>query len=216
MKLNGFFITGTDTGVGKTVISAALMIALRRQEKVCYWKPIQTGIEADNDTLTVSLLANCREEEIHDVGFRLERPLSPHLSAKLSGTEITVEKTLQFIKDQEAGKFWIVEGAGGVLVPLNNTEMITDLMKALRLPVILVARSGLGTINHTLLTLEALRSRDLKILGVILNGEPNRENCQAIKHFGKVKVLAEVPRFETLSSSNLRTWAQGRLDTSSF
>ena len=185
--MNGFFITGTDTGIGKTIVSAAFMHALRGEKDVCYWKPIQTGIEEDNDTETVKNLANCSENEIFDKGFRLEKPLSPHLSARLANVEITVKKTLDFIKNQKDEKFLIIEGAGGILVPLNENELMIDLMKSLNLPVIIVARSSLGTINHTLLTIETLRNQDLEIFCVVMNGERNVENERAIEHFGKVK-----------------------------
>lgn len=209
--MKGIFVAGTDTNVGKTIVSAALTHAFRATENVCYWKPIQTGIEADDDTQTVRELAICADAEIFDEGFRLEKPLSPHLSARLANVEITVEKTLAFLPEWKNGKFWIVEGAGGVFVPLNENELMIDLMKRLDLPVVIAARSGLGTINHTLLTVEALRNRGLKIRGVVLNGEPNAENRKAIEHFGRVKVLAEMPRFEELSDAKLAVWANEKL-----
>lgn len=207
--MNGIFVTGTDTGIGKTIVSASLVCALRDKKSVCYWKPVQTGIEEDNDTETVGKLANCSPEEIFDKGFRLEKPLSPHLSARLANVEITVEKILDFIEKDE--KFWIVEGAGGVLVPLNENELMIDLIKALKLPVLIAARSTLGTINHTLLTVEALRSRSLEIFGVIMNGEPNDENRKAIEHFGDARVLAEMPKFEKLEFEILNDWTKTNL-----
>jgi len=210
--MKGFFVTGTDTSVGKTICSAVLMNNLRKTREVCYWKPIQTGIEEDDDTETVKTLANCAGEEIFDVGFRLEKPLSPHLSARLANVEITIGKTLQFIENKKNSKFWIVEGAGGIFVPLNEKELMVDLIKALNLPVIVAAHSGLGTINHTLLTLEALRNLNLEIFGVILNGEPNAENRKAIEHFGKIKVLAEVPKFKKINAENLADWTRENLD----
>jgi len=209
--MKGVFVTGTDTDIGKTIVSAALTCAFKESESVCYWKPIQTGIETDDDTRTVRRLAECGDDEIFDKGFRLEQPLSPHLSARLANIEITIEKILNFLPKQKNQKFWIVEGAGGVFVPLNETELMIDLIKALDLSVVIVARSGLGTINHTLLTVEALRNRGLKILGVVMNGEPKQENRKAIEHFGQVKVLAEMPRFEQLTSENLSAWAKKHL-----
>lgn len=210
--MKGVFVTGTDTNIGKTIVSAALTGAFKESESVCYWKPIQTGIEIDDDTRTVRRLAECGDDEIFDKGFRLERPLSPHLSARLANTEITIEKILDFLPKETAEKFWIVEGAGGIFVPLNETESMIDLIKALDLPVVIVARSGLGTINHTLLTVEALRNRGLKILGVVMNGEPNAENRKAIEHFGQVKVLAEMPRFEQMTTENLSNWSKENLN----
>lgn len=207
--MKGIFVTGTDTDVGKTIVSAALVCALRETESVRYWKPMQTGIEQDDDTKTVRDLARCAPGEIFDEGFRLERPLSPHLSARLAGVRITVEKVVQLRSTDE--KFWIVEGAGGVLVPLNENELMIDLIEALGLPVLIVARSGLGTINHTLLTLEALRSRKLEIFGVVMNGEPNDENRRAIKRYGKTKVLAQMPKFEKLEYESLCHWTSKNL-----
>ena len=202
--MKGIFVTGTDTGIGKTVLSAALVCALRERENVCYWKPVQTGIEEDDDTETVRNLANCSAEEIFDKGFRVKKPLSPHLAARLANTEITVEKILDFVETDK--RFWIVEGAGGVLVPLNKTELMIDLIKALDLPVLVVARSGLGTINHTLLTLHTLRNRGLEIFGVIMNGELNNDNCEAIEYFGNVRVLAQMPKFEKIDFEALSDW----------
>lgn len=198
--MKGFFVTGTDTEVGKTVASAWLMHKFRASENVCYWKPIQTGIEVDNDTETVRKLANCADSEIFEEGFRLGKPLSPHLSARLANVEITVDKVLQFLENADQEKFFIVEGAGGILVPLNDTELMIDLMKALNLPVIVVARSGLGTINHTCLTLEVLRNQGLEVYGVIMNGELNLENRKAIEHYGQTEVLAEIPKVKNIST----------------
>lgn len=209
--MKGIFVTGTDTGIGKTIVSSALMNALRESREVCYWKPVQTGIEEDNDTETVKTLANCSDDEIFDKGFRLAKPLSPHLSARLANVEITIEKVLGFLENQTSEKFYIVEGAGGILVPLNEKDLMIDLMKVLNLPVLIVARSGLGTINHTLLTLEVLRNRGLNVHGVILNGEPNEENKKAIEHFGEIEVLAEMPKFEKLRSKSLAEWSKNNL-----
>lgn len=210
--MKGFFVTGTGTGVGKTVCSAILMNELRRSMPVCYWKPVQTGIEEDNDTLTVKTLAACADEEIFEAGFRLEKPLSPHLAARLADVELTIEKILQFIENTDDKRFWIIEGAGGLLVPLNESELMSDLIKALNLPVIVVAQSGLGTINHTLLTLEALRNRRIRSAGVMLNGEPNAENKKAIEHFGKIRIIAEVPKMERLNIKNvIFNWEKSQL-----
>ena len=116
--IRGLFITGTDTGIGKTVVAAALMHRYRKELKLRYWKPIQTGIEQDNDTAVVRTLGHCADDEILDEGVRLKHPLSPHLAAKLSGKRITVDKvylTLTAQTDQKVS--WIIEGAGGALVP---------------------------------------------------------------------------------------------------
>ena len=207
--MRGVFVTGTDTGVGKTVVSAALVSAFRRDRAVGYWKPIQTGIEEDDDTTEAARLASCSPEEIFPDGIRLERPLSPHLSARLANFEITLENLAAMQNRLSPDRFWIVEGAGGLLVPLNDSAMIADLIEALRLPVVVASRAGLGTINHTLLTVEALRRRNLKIAGVVMVGEPNSENRRAIEAYGKVKVLGEIPHLETVSPSAIAEVANG-------
>ena len=206
----GIFVTGTDTNVGKTVVSAALLSRYRDAAPLRYWKPIQTGIEQDDDSAEVARLAalparkgpaygarkgpayGVREEpaygyeEILSCGVRLPRPVSPHLAARLHGTQISVQPLVDLLRAQPATSRWIVEGAGGVLVPLNeegspsHAEMMVDLMIALALPVLVVARSTLGTINHTLLTLEALRGRTLAVAGVVMVGPPDDENRAAI------------------------------------
>lgn len=203
---HGFFVTGTDTNVGKTVVSAWLMTVLRRREKVCYWKPIQTGIEEDNDTETVKNLANCADSEILDKGYRLEKPFSPHLSARLANVHIEINNLLEIWRETSAKPFWIIEGAGGLFVPLNETEFVIDLIEKIDLPVIIAARSSLGTINHTLLTLESLRNRKIKIAGVILNGEPNEENKKAIEHYSKIKVLGELPHIKNLNFAQMQSF----------
>ncbi len=206
--MKGFFVTGTDTGVGKTVASACLVAALRQADDVCYWKPVQTGIEEDDDTAMVEALADCPEEEIFTEGIRLERPLSPHLSARLAGTRISIEEILATASGAPKERLMIVEGAGGVLVPLNEREMMIDLIRDLGLPAIIAARSGLGTINQTLLSIEALRLRGIGIAGVIMNGDRNEENRLAIEGYGKTRVIAEVPRFARLASDTVIPWAK--------
>lgn len=206
--MKGFFVTGTDTGVGKTVASACLVAGLRTSDDVCYWKPVQTGIEEDDDTATVASLARCTEDEIFGEGVRLERPLSPHLSARLAGTRIDIEQILATASRAPREKLLIVEGAGGVLVPLNEREMMIDLIRDLNLPAVIASRSGLGTINHTLLTIEALRLRGIGIAGVLMNGDPNEENRRAIEGYGKTRVIAEIPKFQRLAADFLVPWAE--------
>lgn len=210
--LRGLFITGTDTGVGKTVTAAALMHRYRAAAPLRYWKPIQTGIEEDDDTAVVRELGGCTEQEIFDQGVRLPRPVSPHLAARLHGSAIDVESMIQLVAGEPPQTRWIVEGAGGVLVPLNSKEKMIDLMARLGLPAVVVARGSLGTINHTLLTLEALRSRELVVAGVVMAGEVNPENRAAIEEFGNVPVLAEMPRFGVLTSDALGQWSREHFD----
>jgi dethiobiotin synthase len=211
--LSGLFVTGTDTGVGKTIVSAALMHRLRPSGPMRYWKPVQTGIEEDDDTATVRRLGACGDTEVFDDGVRLPRPLSPHASARLAGVTIAIDDIVHRVAGQASPPTWIVEGAGGVLVPLNDRELMIDLMVRLALPVVVVSRSGLGTINHTLLTLEALAARRLAVAGVVMNGPLDPSNRAAIETYGHVPVIGELPPLDPLSADTLSARAQTfRLD----
>ena len=192
----GVFVTGTDTGVGKTVVSAALLRRLRGR----YWKPVQTGPEHDHDLPEVQRLTGLPARHFAPSFASYPDPLSPHEAAKRVGQRLDFAAI-----DFPAGHdlFWIVEGAGGALVPLDNDHMMTDLMQKLGLPVVVVARSTLGTINHSLLTLEALRTRGLTVAGVILNGPENPANKAAIEQFGQAPVLAELPLLDGVTASIL-------------
>jgi dethiobiotin synthase len=181
-----------------------------------YWKPIQTGTLEDDDTATVRWLAACDEAELCEAGVRLAQPVSPHLAARLSGVSIDLETVVEGAAGFAASDRWIVEGAGGVLVPLNDTALMADLMVRLSLPVLVVARTTLGTINHTLLTIEAIRHRALTVAGVLLSGEPNRDNRNAIEAYGRVPVVGDVGRLpavspETLAAVAPRIDPEGRL-----
>jgi dethiobiotin synthase len=208
----GVFVTGTDTNIGKTVLAAALMHRYRGVMQVRYWKPIQTGFPEDDDTAAVRKLGCCTDAEILDKGIRLPRPLSPHLAAELSGMSIDMSAVIDMMPAFEGS---IVEGAGGVLVPLNKTDLVIDLIRSIGIGAIVMVRSALGTINHTLLTLEALRSRCIPVAGVVIGGERNPENRRAIETYGQVSVLGEMPRFPDLSPQVLRTWARAELDRDS-
>jgi dethiobiotin synthetase len=199
--MRGLFVTGTDTGVGKTVVSAALMRRLRRHH--CrYWKPVETGIEQDDDTVTVARLSEAAAGQFLRDGVRLPRPLSPHLAARRHGTRISIDD-LELLAGRQPQGPWIVEGAGGVLVPLNERELMIDLMQRLAMPAIIAARSGLGTINHTLLTIAALRHRAVTIAGVVLVGERNDDNRAAIEQYGDVKVVGQLAWLEPLTAAAL-------------
>ena len=208
----GFFVTGTDTGVGKTVVSAALMLRYRRALPLRYWKPIQTGIEIDDDTAEVTRLGACGADEIFASGIRLKTPVSPHLAAALAGETIALPPLVKQIQGAAGSRAWIVEGAGGVLVPVNDTELMADLMTMLALPVLVVARSTLGTINHTLLTLDVLRRRDLRPAAVVMVGPPNADNRKAIEHYGRIPVVGEMPWLEPMTPQHLSAWATKELD----
>jgi dethiobiotin synthetase len=191
-----FFITGTDTNVGKTIVSALLTIGLQ----AAYWKPIQSGLEPMTDTDYVRFITDLDASHFIPERFRLTQPLSPHASAAIDQIEI---KLSDFQLPRSAHAHLIVEGAGGLLVPLNSQDLMIDLIKALNLPVCLVARSTLGTINHTLLSLAQLRQADIPILGVILNGESNPINREAIAHYGKVRILGELDKLPSVNPITL-------------
>ncbi len=207
--MRGLFVTGTDTGVGKTTVSAALAV---RYPGCRYWKPIQTGsIETGgDDTGEVLRLSASDRTAARLHGVRLPDPVSPHLAARRANTRIDLAFLTAHAKESE--EKWIVEGAGGVLVPVNESDLMVHLMERLGLPVLVVARSSLGTINHSLLTIEALRARRLVVAGVVMVGEPNPDNRAAIQHYGSVAVLGEMPRFDPLDSTTLREWAESSLD----
>lgn len=194
MSTSGVFVTGTDTGVGKTLISSWLCLHWAK----VYWKPIQSGLDGPTDTETVVSLSGI---EALPERHRLQAPLSPHHSAALEG------KTLRLSDFQRPALNkgpLLVEGAGGLLVPINDEHTVLDLIAHLNLPVLLVARSGLGTINHTCLSLMALNNRRIPVVGVVLNGPPNPGNKAAIEHFGQVPVLAEFAPLQSPSAQSLR------------
>lgn len=211
-RRSGVFVTGTDTDVGKTVVAAALLCRYRRHVALRYWKPVQTGIERDDDTAEVRRLAACDAHAILDDGVRLRHPVSPHLAARLNGTEITLDALMATIDAQPSTDRWIIEGAGGVLVPLNGSALMIDLMVRLGVAALVVGRSGLGTINHTLLALEALRSRSVPVAGVVMVGPQNAENRLAIERYGRASVVGELPLLEPLTPDTLRRWAEDSLD----
>lgn len=213
--LRGLFVTGTDTHVGKTAVAAALVHRYRRLVPLRYWKPIQTGIESDDDTAEVCRLTGWGANDVLSSGVRLPRPVSPHLAAKLSGQTIATTPLVESIRAERGPARWIVEGAGGVLVPINELDTMIDLIVQLALPVVVAARTALGTINHTLLTLEALRSRLVQTAGVVMVGPREPDTCAAIEHYGRVAVLAEMPRFDPLSSEQLAAWSVCHLDPES-
>jgi dethiobiotin synthetase len=194
---SGFFVTGTDTGVGKTVLSALLVAAL----DAVYWKPVQTGALEGTDRESVRLWADVPESRLPAESYRFDPPVSPHLAAREAGVQIVLDS----IKFPAASKNrpWIVEGAGGVMVPLNERDLMLDLMRHLGLPVIVAARTALGTINHTLLTLAALRSANLDIRGVVLIGAENVENRRAIEHYGNIRVIGHIPVLESIHRAAL-------------
>jgi len=207
--LHGLLITGTGTNVGKTVVAAALMHRYRASA-LRYWKPIQTGIERDDDTAVVRHLGGCTDDELLNDGIRLAGPVSPHLAAELNQTQIHIQDLIRTVEKSQTN--WIIEGAGGVLVPINETDLMIDLMVQLQLPLLVVSRAELGTINHTLLSLEALRARGLHVTGVVMVGVRNSSNRDAIERYGSIAVLGEMPELPALTPHAVALWANAELD----
>ncbi|WP_417821034.1 dethiobiotin synthase [Terasakiella sp.] len=190
-----YFVTGTDTDVGKTIVSALLT----QQLDGFYWKPVQSGIIDIEDKETVQKIGNIAPERILPCAYELREPLSPHEAARRDGVKIDLAK---IIKPQVNAPL-VIEGAGGVFVPLNDHNLMIDLIKQMDCEVIVVARSGLGTINHTMLTLHALQNYKIPVKGVVLNGPLNPDNKNAIEQFGKVRILGEIPYIEELNFSGI-------------
>ncbi|HVB86327.1 MAG TPA: dethiobiotin synthase [Candidatus Dormibacteraeota bacterium] len=205
-----FFITGTDTGVGKTAVCALLCAAL----DAIYWKPIQTGSREGTDRGTVMRLAQLPRSRTLPESYIFKPAVSPHLAARLSGTRIELRKIQP--PETPARENLIVEGAGGALVPINHTQLMTDLMRQLEFPVLLVSRTSLGTINHTLLSLAALRAARLEIRGVILVGKPNLENRRAIEHYGEISVVGFLPLLKKLDRRALLAAYKTHFDHRAF
>jgi dethiobiotin synthase len=198
------FVTGTDTGIGKTLVSAVLVTGLGAE----YWKPIQSGLEDISDTEWVHQKTGVPERFFHRETYRLERPLSPHASALYAGIRIDLEAFK--VPDAGTSRHLIIEGVGGIMVPLNERHFVLDLMKKLKVPVLLVASSELGTINHTLLSLEQLRRHHLDVFGVVMNGPANPSNRRAIEDYGKVTVCAEIEPLPNIDRETLLSVFQKR------
>lgn len=206
-------VIGTDTGVGKTICCAALLVRYGSQA-LSYWKPIATGAVTDRDADVVRELSGGAADVLAE-SYLFEPPVSPHLAARQAGTPIDPEKLVDALdcrRRAQPGRSLLIEGIGGLLVPLTDSGyLLADLIREMRLPCLLVATSRVGTINHALLTLEAARSRQLEVVGVILNGPPNRDNRDAIERFGKTRVLGEIYPLEPLSRESVAQ-AAGELD----
>ncbi|WP_370931671.1 dethiobiotin synthase [Bartonella sp. DGB1] len=185
------FITGTGTNVGKTTISSWLTL----HSNYSYFKPIQTGACEQIDSDIVFKISNCK---IYPEIYNYPEPLSPHIAAEKNNEIIDLNKIIL-----PTDKNLLIEGAGGILVPINKNELMIDLIKKLNVPTIIVASNILGTINHSLLTIKVLQEYKIPILGVILTGHENPENKQAIEYFGKTKILAQLPFIDKVSSNNL-------------
>lgn len=192
------FVTGTDTDVGKTVVSALLVAGLQAE----YWKPVQSGSAAGTDTGWVKAHTGLPDAFFHPEAYSLPLFLSPHAAAAQAGEQIDLGAIV--LPERRRSAHMIVEGAGGIMVPLNARETMADLMVQLGVPVLLVARSTLGTINHSLLSLEKLRHLGLHVFGVVMNGPRNEDNRRAIESFGQVRVCAQIEPMGRIMPQSLR------------
>lgn len=190
-QIMNYFITGIGTNIGKTVASAILTEALEAD----YWKPIQSGDLGNSDSLKVKNLITNTKSKIHPETYRLNHAMSPHAAAKLDNITINLDK-IYFPKTKNN---LIIEGAGGLMVPLNEHELIIDLIKKLNVEVILVSQNYLGSINHTLLSLETFKVRKLKIKGIIFNGKPNLETENYILNYSGVKCIGRIDEHKTIN-----------------
>lgn len=190
-------VTGTDTGIGKTVFSAGLANLLGAK----YWKPIQAGLEGETDTEVATRLGSISADRIVPEVYRLRTPASPHYSAEIDGVRIDADS----LDVPDTGERpLVIEGAGGLMVPLNAGALYIDIFERWRLPVVLCASTRLGTINHSLLSIEALRKRQIHILGIAFIGERNAETQSAIREMGRVRWLGRLPWLSPLTSDALQ------------
>jgi dethiobiotin synthetase len=190
-------VSGTDTEIGKTVFAAALADMLG----ACYWKPIQSGLDGETDAQVVARLGGLSRDRIWPERYRLKTPVSPHQSAAIDGVHIDADA---LVVPDTGGRPLVIEGAGGLMVPIGRSTLYIEVFARWRVPLVLCARTSLGTINHTLLSLEALRRRDIDVLGVAFIGESNPESERAICDIGRVQRLGRLPRLSPLTRSTLR------------
>lgn len=193
-------VTGTDTDIGKTVFSAALVAALAAY----YWKPVQSGLAAPTDSETVRRLAAMPPDRILPEAYRLTMPASPHLSAERDGVEIDVERLATAVPSVPGDAPLVIEGAGGLMVPVTRRDLQIDLFARWRAPVVLVASTRLGTINHSLLSIKALRHRGIPLLGIAFVGDEVVDSESTIAAMGGVRRLGRLPRLDPLTPATLR------------
>jgi dethiobiotin synthetase len=203
------FVTGTDTNVGKTLLSALLVAAL----DAIYWKPIQTGASEGTDRQTVIRLAEIPEAQTLPECYSFDPPVSPHLAAEASGVRIELARIQP---PKELARPVIAEGAGGILVPLNDSDCMLDLASRLGFPVLIAARAALGTINHTLLTVRVLRHAKMDIRGVVMIGHRNRDNERSVEDFAGVPIVGTIPWLDKINREVLLNVFHTGFDQSYF
>jgi dethiobiotin synthetase len=196
--MEGIFVAGVDTNVGKTLVCAGIMKLLDGFKKVSYWKPIQTGTIVGDDTKDIKAMLGLGNECFMEPAYRFAEPLAPRDAAKKWGKTIDIHQIAStFHSRADKSRLVIIEGSGGLLVPINEENTQKDLISEIGLPVLLVSEDRVGSINHTLLTIEACRQASIAVAGVVLTKcQGARGNAESITHFGKVEVLAELPPYE--------------------
>ena len=190
-----YIVTGTDTGIGKTTVAAMLVLAL----DAVYWKPIQSGTEEGTDRQRVQALTQLPDDRLLPERYVLSQPLSPHRAAELDGIEIKAKALVLPAFDRTL----VIEGAGGLMVPVTRNKLQIDVFADWSLPIILCARTALGTINHTLLSIEALRGRHMRLHGLIFVGDDNPDNMRTIADFSGARILGLVPRLDRIGRAAL-------------
>jgi dethiobiotin synthetase len=191
-----YFITGIGTGIGKTIVSSIITEKLQAD----YWKPIQSGDLHESDSMKIESLISNNKTVIHHEAFKLTQPLSPHLSAKLDSVELSIDK----LSTPSTDNTLVIEGAGGLMVPLNDQELLVDYIIALNVEVILVSQNYLGSINHTLLSLELLKARNVAVKGIIYNGVSNNETERYINQYSQVKILGNIPILDIITKETIQ------------
>jgi dethiobiotin synthetase len=189
-------VAGTDTDIGKTVFSAGLADFLGAD----YWKPIQSGLKGETDSQRVARLGGLSEDRIVPERYRLETPVSPHRAAEIDGVCISAGS----LDVPDTGRALVIEGAGGLMVPLDRSTLYVDIFSRWHLPIVLCARTTLGSINHSLLSIEALRSRNADIFGIAFIGDENADSETTICEIGRVRRLGRLPRLSPLTRQTLQ------------
>ena len=195
-----YFVTGIGTDVGKTVISAILVEAL----KADYWKPVQAGDLKNSDTMKVQNLVSNKYSVFHEEGYKLTQPMSPHAAAERDNVEIRLENFTLPLTDNTL----VIEGAGGLMVPLNNNHLVIDLIDHFNAKVILVSQNYLGSINHTLLTYEVLTNKGIPIEGIVFNGPENKETEKYILKHTNLSCLLRVLEEEKVTPEMVKKYAK--------
>lgn len=204
--MKSFFVTGIGTDVGKTVVSAVLCKALG----LPYWKPVQSGELEWGDSKEVARLVNDDHFRVFPERFRLRTPASPDASAAIDGVKISLN---DFDRPEED---CLIEGAGGVLVPLNESDTIRDLIVSLDVPVVVVSRHYLGSIHHTLSTIESLKVKGIEILGLVFVGDEHPSTENSIKCHSSIPVIGRIPYADSITPALVSQWASTLIDTSKF